>query len=579
MLGRVRDVWGQRHSGWIGLGGGWLVTVAVLLYRIRIGVSNRDEAFYSAMPYSFLLGTEPYVGELAMQQNAGILMMPFFRAYLAVNGSSSGIVLFNRYLYLTYLCGCALLSYRFVSRRGGRFVAGAASLLVLVFSYFNLFALSYNTVGALGFFCGLILSADAVERPRPGLRLFAASVFFLTVLFAYPGLAPAVAVHAIALGVWLYRRRPREVFRQALLGLGGGVLLAALVFALLARHLGYAGFERLLAFSRSMGYANMSFLKAAYWRELQAWRSAIVGFAVVFAALPFAVARLPRHAVWCALLGVVALVPLYRHALSLHAPTPASLCLLGMVLLAPVSVALNRGWIYGTTLLTLVWMPGVLAMLCCMLASANRLGAASLGALPVEVAGVVAFAALCESRRDPAYRASLPVLSVVSALLVLQIHSLFFYVYDDEPLPFTSYTARVKSGPMRGLYATPQEAALLSAVHRDLKAAERSGRTLAVFDDFATGYLSTRLQPHSFTHWIIWVMEPHYGRAIMKETYGSFEKLPDLVLKIGYRGANRFWPRYERGHYRVLIDRPEYGYVILQKKPPSPADDQNAAAG
>jgi len=38
------------------------------------------------------------------------------------------------------------------------------------------------------------------------------------------------------------------------------------------------------------------------------------------------------------------------------------------------------------------------------------------------------------------------------------------------------------------------------------------------------------------------------------------------VLKIGYRGANRFWPRYERGHYRVIIKRPEYGYVILQKK-------------
>jgi len=566
MLGRLGDLRGRRGLSWMLLGACWLATAVMLLYRVRLGVSNRDEAFYCAMPYSFVLGGKPYVDELAMHQNAAILMTPLFRAYLAAHGSPSGIVLFNRYLYLMYLGVCAASAYGFVTRRWGHLLGGAVSILVLVFSYYNLQSLSYNTVSAFGFFCGVLLSASAVELPRPGIRLFCACAVLLSAVFAYPGLAPAAVGHVLVLGGWLYRTRPRETFRHALLGLAAGALLAMVVVVPLALHLGPSGFERLLAFSRSMGYAKLPFF-ASYWREHADWRYAIAGFALVFAALPFAVARLSGRAAWCALLGALALVPLYGYTTSLQAPTSASLCLLGMPLLAPVSVALNRGWAYGRTLLALIWLPGVLAMLCCMVASANRLGAASLGALPVELAGIVAFAALCRSRRDAGARAAAFTLcSVVSVLVLLQVHSLFAYVYDDEGLPFTSYTTRIKRGPMRGLIATPKTAALLESVDRDLKKAERRGRTLAVFDDFATGYLSTRLKPQTFTHWIVWVMNPRYSRAIMQQTYGRSEQLPDIVLKIHYRGAREYWPRYERDQYRVLIDRPQYGYVILEKK-------------
>jgi len=570
MFGRLGDLRGPRGLGWVLLGSCWLAAAAMLLYRVRLGVSNRDEAFYNAMAYSFLLGNRPYVDELAVHQNAAILMTPLFRAYLAVHGSPSGIVLYNRYLYLVYLGVCAVSAYGFVTRRWGRLLGGAVSLLVLVFSYYNLQALSYNTVSAFGFFCGVLLSASAVELPRPGVRLFGACAVFLSALFAYPGLTPAVAGHLLVLGVWLYRTRSRESFRHALFGLAAGALLAMVVVVPLAAHLGYSGFERLLAFSRSMGYAKLPFLHASYWREHSDWSYPIAGFALVFGALPFGVTRLPGRAAWCGLLGALALVPLYRYTTSLETPTSASLCLLGMPLLAPVSVALNRGWAYGRTLLALIWLPGVLAMLCCMAASANRLGAASLGALPVELAGVVAFAALCRSRRDAGARAAVFTLySVVSVLVLLQVHSLFAYVYSDEGLPFTSYTTRIRRGPMRGLMATAETATLLESVDRDLKKAERRGRTLAVFDDFATGYLSTRLAPRTFTHWIVWVMNPRYSRAIMQQTYGRSEQLPDIVLKIRYRGARDYWPRFERDQYRVFIDRPEYGYVILEKKGPS----------
>src|SRR6187399_2699728 len=87
----------------------WLLTAAALLVRIPFGVSHRDEAFYSAMPYSFLIGNQPYFDERAIHQNAGILLMPLYRLYLAIAGSADGIILFNRYLYLVYVGVASLL--------------------------------------------------------------------------------------------------------------------------------------------------------------------------------------------------------------------------------------------------------------------------------------------------------------------------------------------------------------------------------------------------------------------------------------------------------------------------------------
>jgi hypothetical protein len=94
----------------------WFVALGALRYRIPYGVSHRDEAFYSAMPYSFLIGNQPYVDERLVHQNAAILLMPLYRLYLAVAGSADGIILFNRYLYLVYIGFTSLLAWRLLRR-------------------------------------------------------------------------------------------------------------------------------------------------------------------------------------------------------------------------------------------------------------------------------------------------------------------------------------------------------------------------------------------------------------------------------------------------------------------------------
>ena len=163
----------------------WAIAAVALLHRLPYGVSHGDEAFYSAMPYTFALGNRPYVDELGTQQNAGVLLVPFYRVYLAIAGSTDGIILFNRYLYFIYAAVASWLTYRFVKRIDRPSTGCWAAALALTFSYFNLFALSYNTQGAFGFLCGVLCAATALLDARPARQLFVASLFLLSAVFSF----------------------------------------------------------------------------------------------------------------------------------------------------------------------------------------------------------------------------------------------------------------------------------------------------------------------------------------------------------------------------------------------------------
>ena len=99
-----------------------------------------------------------------------------------------------------------------------------------------------------------------------------------------------------------------------------------------------------------------------------------------------------------------------------------------------------------------------------------------------------------------------------------------------------------------------------------MKAIEEPDKTLAVFDDFSVAYLSTRMRPRTFTHWVVWVFEPNYSRKITRETYGESTARPDFVVLYYPRlkhKANRFL-RY-LNEYEKVIDRPDLGYAIERR--------------
>jgi hypothetical protein len=308
------------------------------------------------------------------------------------------------------------------------------------------------------------------------------------------------------------------------------------------------------------------------------WRKVIPEFAALFVAVPLACRLRPRCAWLLAPVLAYFAHDCYNYGFPI-ANTMGALVQMAVPVLAPACVALNSQWRYGRFVLALVWLPSVLEMLATVLTSSNGYWAMSLGSLGAIVAGVTSLAALLQhlAQREPRDRLGhlLVFATFFGMLLALHVDSLYGTVYDINSI-LSMHDTRIEQGPFQGAMATATEAAFSTVIDGDLKSVENKGETLTVFDDYATGYLSTRLRPRTFTPWIYWGMETKFRDWLMDSTFDRPDQLPDLVLKIHMQPlTQQLWAKYERDLYVPIVSRPEYNYVILKRvgMPAGPAPE------
>jgi hypothetical protein len=77
--------------------------------RLFIGANHTDEAAYIAMPYRLWLGDRPLIDEYWVSQFPAILLEPFVATYIRLTGSTEGIILFFRHIYLVFSIATALV--------------------------------------------------------------------------------------------------------------------------------------------------------------------------------------------------------------------------------------------------------------------------------------------------------------------------------------------------------------------------------------------------------------------------------------------------------------------------------------
>lgn len=542
----------------------WTFAAVALVVRLPYGTAGTDEAFYAAMPYGFLLGNKPYQDELAFHQNAAILMIPIFRVYTWLFGTE-GIMLFCRWLYAAYLGLCSWLAFR-VTRRLTDATTGAwAGAFVLAFSYFNLFTLSYNTLGALGALCGILLCCQA-RFERPALNFGLGLCFFATAAFSYPTFALLVPLEG-ALVLWRIKgsTTTNEYKRCLLVFLVFGFVSSTLAAAFIA-WITPGGIKRALEFSRAMGYGTSAY---GVFGTMASQFPYLLAYVLAFTSFVFALTRLrARWLLPLSLVMSITLLAIYRASFAAYSVGPGSMILTTWPLLAPLCVLFRRQLPQAQLVLEQLWAPAVVSMLLVACTSANGAFAAYLGCLPAVVASLILLSSLLSdlARSEPHHRRAYAVVfaSFAAVLLGAQVHSMYSKVYDSTA-SLREHNTRVTRGPLRGAKALPSEASLLASVDADLKSIEDPEKTLAVFDDFSTAYLSTRMRPRVFSHWVVWVFEYAYRKKIVAETYGDPATQPDFVLLLPprFNRANP-WKMYERNYTRI-IERPELGYVIEQR--------------
>ena len=107
----------------------YVCTMAFLLWKCRFGFGNIDESFYLTIPYRLCQGDGLLLHEWHLSQLSGFLLLPAMKAYLAVFGSTTGIILSFRILF-TVAWGMAALFFTFVC---GSFRSLQLSLQAFVF--------------------------------------------------------------------------------------------------------------------------------------------------------------------------------------------------------------------------------------------------------------------------------------------------------------------------------------------------------------------------------------------------------------------------------------------------------------
>ena len=192
------------------------------IYRAPFGFDRCDESFYLTVPYRFLQGDVPIRDEWHVSQFSGLLLTPIMWAYHLFGGTSEGIILNFRYIYVAFQCLTAIAIYLLL-RKKSAVGALCGAIVFFPFSPLYIMALSYNSMGiGLLTLSGLTL---ACRKAKIG-RLLSGAMFAGAVLCC-PYLIAAYLLWAIIKLVRRIRRGEKAV--DLLFFTLGAILVAAAV--------------------------------------------------------------------------------------------------------------------------------------------------------------------------------------------------------------------------------------------------------------------------------------------------------------------------------------------------------------
>ncbi len=150
-----------------------------LIWKCHYGYGANDEPFYLTLAQRLANGDALLSEEWNLSQLSGLILLPFYRLHNLFTGSTEGIVLHFRYIYVvvqTLVCIGLYLKLR-------RFRLGAVAAILLFYLYtpYDVMALSYNTMGLMCMaLCLSLLACN--ETHKHSTCLFSGFFYALAVL-------------------------------------------------------------------------------------------------------------------------------------------------------------------------------------------------------------------------------------------------------------------------------------------------------------------------------------------------------------------------------------------------------------
>jgi hypothetical protein len=500
-----------------------LVTIGCVSWRITRGVDLSDESYYAIFLHEWFkegIRASPF---LMLHQISELVVYPAALVYRALVGSTGGLILFLRCLYMLGSTIAALSTVQFLRRAGVGSIRWISGSLVVAFIPYNLPAPSYNTLGLQALIVACATFGSAVLTSPKGMKpvvfLSLSAVGWAVAILAYPALLlPFIALLVLAFMIL----RPARAFALTYLaalavaqGTTGALVVWIFGLRRIARSLDFQGK------SSSTFDLHQTPEKLAGLLVQNRWFALVLAMAVLLGLL-----RKKIPAATVALANAVLLVSL------LFLPPALWSMSHGVVLVAAISgIWLIGGWRQKLDL-SLTTMSVLYSVSCVAGLGMAAVTTATLGAFKLPVgsfmAAVIAVSAAsiqCVKAGRPRYA---PV--AVTTLWVALLFSLSHSYYGESPLGQTARRMRIARGPFAGLAASMNDARLIQVAGQAIEKYERAGDTIAVLGRQPGLYLLSNarvrtLMPYPLTHFATSSV-----RTAIHDYYADLANRPTLVL-------------------------------------------------
>ncbi len=179
------------------------ISAVFLIWKCQYGFANVDESLYVAIPYRILQGDGLFIHEWNLSSLSSFLLMPIIWLYMAIVGTTEGILLNFRYIFVAVQALTALFLY-FKLKRYNWIGAVVAAISFFIYAPFSITALSYNSVGIQ---C-VAVAAVIVMTNESGKKadFVIAGVLFAASVLCCPFLVVGYLVYTIAVVVNIFKK-------------------------------------------------------------------------------------------------------------------------------------------------------------------------------------------------------------------------------------------------------------------------------------------------------------------------------------------------------------------------------------
>lgn len=526
------------------------VILGLTSLRLFFGVSLSDEAFYVALPLRFVLGDRFFIDDQSVVQLSAILTYPVTKFFLMVRGSTDGIILYFRFLYLVMCLVSSLLSYRTLKQVTTHGESILISALLIAFIPWCLPSVSYNTMGSHFFLMGcLVCSYFNYQSPKPS-RFLIPGILHGLAPVAVPAYVFPVAAFLLVLFFQRQRHRGAILFWYFL-----GLLLVGIAILPILSNLWFSDFAAFkvglhFAGERPPWYRIVRFLV-----RKQLWTLSTVAL-IYF---------LRRKWDWD-LVGILVLVPIAAlFAVADQGAAVSLLFLADYASVGPLILLLCKDRKTLFPLFKLIWIPSFVAGIAT--AWGSTVGVINVGfgliggALFTSAAIVVFLRQVYEGRyRYVSLGARFGWLVVLIGFFLFHQTDVFFET------PVATLRTRVAEGPYRGLFTSSAKAQVITELYRDLRNLPDRKEPIYFYRHFPAGYLLAMRRPAAP---LIWASELESDLSLLesKTPFHVVNMKPSISAFEIYDIPSKSIQSVTQGRAKLLVARDTYEIFEVPKNP------------